>query len=188
MVKKKTDGTGSIFARGGGNGEYGGRVAQIEPRALSAAPMDKNPEWVEIYGKLRNSIGEWPAFRWFDECRFIGRNGGVITLANQPFRADMALRDYGYQLCEAAICYRAVILRRGGILEGEAVFEKVPVRADKPFQVRLKDMPYPRKNAIPESPEDAPKNYTRAISEADMNAARLSNPMMRAAMKVDTAP
>ena len=78
-------------------------------------PADQHPEWLEIYGKLKAAIGEWPAYNWFGRCRFIGRRDGLIILENWgAFVADECLKMHGFDLCIAAQAQRAEVRYSGG--------------------------------------------------------------------------
>lgn len=89
-------------------------------------PADKNHEWLEIYARLKESIGEWPAYNWFGHCRYLSRHDGVIRLEHwTPWAAEESLKRHGLHLCRAAGVKRAMVRFNGGSVPNERTARKV---------------------------------------------------------------
>ena len=81
-------------------------------------PADKNHEWLEIYARLKEAIGEWPAYNWFGHCRFLSRHDGVIRLEHSsPWHGRESLNRHGIHLCRAAGVRRAMVGYNGGKID-----------------------------------------------------------------------
>lgn len=89
-------------------------------------PADKNHEWLEIYAKLKESIGEWPAYNWFGHCRYLSCHDNTIRLEHwTPFAAEEALKRHGMDLCKAAGVKRALVRYNGGRVPNGCTGRKV---------------------------------------------------------------
>lgn len=82
-------------------------------------PADQSPEWGEIYGRLKEAIGDWQAFNWFGCCGFVDVDRGVIRLLHwNAFVAQECLRRHGADLCKIAGARAAQVSYSGGTRPG----------------------------------------------------------------------